>query len=100
MHLSFVVFETIKILVDEGASTLFRAGGCSIYVYQITKYFCNQPKATKSSLCTFCIIQKLDRESSLVRALPPIGTSNPPTRATGRGNYLVRARNLLQNFHQ
>jgi hypothetical protein len=71
MHLSFVVFETIKKLVDEGASTLFHAGGCSIYFYQITKYFCNQPKATKASLHTFCIIQKLDRESSLVRCASP-----------------------------
>jgi hypothetical protein len=67
VHLSFVVFETIKRLVDE-ATTLFRAGGCSIYFYQITKYFCNQPKA---SLRTFCIIQKLDRESSLVRCASP-----------------------------
>jgi hypothetical protein len=35
-----------------------------------------------------------------LRAVPPVGTSNAPARATGRGNCSVRARNLLQNFHQ
>jgi hypothetical protein len=35
-----------------------------------------------------------------LRALPPVATSNPPARATGRGNCSIRARNLLQNFQQ
>jgi hypothetical protein len=35
-----------------------------------------------------------------LRALPPVGTSNPPARATSRSNCSLRARNLFQNFHR
>jgi hypothetical protein len=39
-------------------------------------------------------------DSGCIRALPLVAMPNPPSRATGRVNYLLRARRLLQFFHQ
>jgi hypothetical protein len=53
------------------------------------KELCTYGDAVREVVWTLCF-----------RALPPVAISNPPTRATGCGNCSVRARNLLQNFHQ